>query len=582
MRTRFALAAFAACIAVLAIAGSAQASTCAKVAGSVVVYMPGLGDSAALHVVDEQKIYNNDQWCGGTVGDTDSILVHDTTANHNGDNVVVIDLSGGELAPGVTDEGPGGVSEIEISLYLYYGRNTVLVTGSGGADHVHAGYTLQGGKIVRGINLNAGAEQGKVSDADVTYVEAGVPNAPGLEPIFFDGGEGDDTFDASGGAGFDGTVLQPMTLAGGNGNDHLVGGGTNDEIHADPGNDVIDGWDGPDTVTYKSSPGPASVDLSNGAPQGTGPLGTDQIARVEHVEGSPYDDALTGTDGDVNLIQGRGGDDVLTGRGGPDTLDGGPGSDTASYHEAPAGATQGVTVNLGVIGAQNTRGAGADELIGVENLAGSPLADELTGDDQPNTITGWDGEDSLRGKGGDDHFEVRDGTRDLVTCGLGVDTVEADVQPLDSMFGDCETSVFAPYVPPGGDGSGGSGGGGGATGTASGGATAPAKASFAGSKSSIRVDRQGRFRFSFHASAGLTGKAAFRRTTKRLLLAQKSFTAPAGGQATLKMKLSAKSLRILKRSRRVRTRVTVSLKNAAGLTSSASKTITLRAPKRPA
>jgi hypothetical protein len=38
--------------------------------------------------------------------------------------------------------------------------------------------------------------------------------------------------------------------------------------------------------------------------------------------------------------------------------------------------------------------------------------------------------------------------------------------------------------------------------------------------------------------------------------------------------------RVLKLNRKISTRVTVTLKNAAGLTSSASKSITLKAPKR--
>ena len=587
MSTRFALAAVVACFAVLAVAGSAQASTCSYQNGVVVVNMPGSPDGMSLRRVGDQ-IYNGGQPCGGTVYNTHIITVNDTTPNQNGDDLVNIDLSGGPLAPGTGDEeAGGGVSEIEIYLFTHLGDNTVVVTGSDGADNIHAGMAPESGLTARAINLNAGAEQGKVSDTDVVYQEGNNLNPPATEPILFDGGEGDDTFDASGGAGFTDQTMQPVTLVGGKGNDRLVGGGSGDRLHADAGNDVLVGGQSFDTVTYLSSPGPASVDLSRADPQDTGAFGTDQFAGVEFLTGSPYDDVLTGSD-ITNLIQGGGGNDVLTGRGGDDNLDGGPGSDTASYHETPAGATQGVAVDLGLAGLQNTRAAGSDILTGIENLGGSPFADELTGDDQPNTITGWEGEDSLLGQDGDDHFAVRDGTRDLVTCGPGVDTVDADVQPIDSIFGDCESSVFAAYVPPGG---GGGSGDGGATGTAAGGATAPAKASFAGSRSSIRVDRRGRFRFTFHAGAGLTGKAAFKslrrvllsrtsKATKRVSLAQKSFAAPASGQVTLKMKLSAKSLRILKLNREIRTRVTVTLKNAAGLTSTASKTITLKAPKR--
>lgn len=121
------------------------------------------------------------------------------------------------------------------------------------------------------------------------------------------------------------------------------------------------------------------------------------------------------------------------------------------------------------------------------------------------------------------------------------------------------------------------------------GAMAPAKASFAGSRSSIRVDRRGRFRFSFRASPRLTGTAVFasvgkvrvsprRNVRRRVTLARKSFTVPASGKVTLRIRLSKRSFRILRLNRRIRTRVTVTLRNAAGLTSTASKRITLKAP----
>jgi hypothetical protein len=237
-------------------------------------------------------------------------------------------------------------------------------------------------------------------------------------------------------------------------------------------------------------------------------------------------------------------------------------------------------VNLGIAGWQNTVAAGSDSLEGIENLAGSPFVDDLTGDGQANTLTGWEGEDSLRGEGGDDHMAARDGTRDLVACGSGADFVDADEQSVDSIFGDCETTAFAPFVPPAG-----------APATGPGGSTAPAKASFAGSKSSIRVNRHGRFRFSFHADPRLTGRAVFGSVSKvrlsrtsaaarQVTIARRPFTVQAGGKVTLRVKLSARNLRVLKLNRRIRTRVTVTLANPAGLTSEASKLITLRAPKR--
>jgi Ca2+-binding RTX toxin-like protein len=435
-------------VAVLAIAAPAEASSCAYVGNSVAVYMPGSSDTAGLHRVGD-AIYDNGAQCGAaTVYNTDAIFVSDTSPNQDGNDIVNIDLSGGPFAPGVTNEGPNGVSEIEIVLVLGHGTNTTWVTGSSGDDNIHAGVTFGPNGITRGINLNAGAEQGKISDADITYEEANPPNPPYDEPIILDGGDGNDTLDASGGAGFDEGLLEPVTLIGGNGDDHLTGGGGSDTLYADPGNDVIDGGEaGPDTLTYQTSPGPVTVDLSKSGPQNTGAFGTDQITNIDTLIGSPYDDTLTGSDhGEV--IQGGDGNDVLTGRGGNDTLDGGPGIDTASYSTPPAGVTQGVMVDLGIAGPQQTGGAGADTLTGIENLVGSPFADELTGDSQANTIVGGAGEDSLNGAGGDDHLDARDGAHDQVLCGPGNDSVDADQQGVDSIFTDCETTAFAPAPPP--------------------------------------------------------------------------------------------------------------------------------------
>jgi Ca2+-binding RTX toxin-like protein len=436
--------------AVLVIAGPAQASSCTYNAQVHAVGISMGGGTDLVHLARAGNAIANlgvpcsDGGTEATIYNTNTIFVTDTSPGHNGDDLVNIDLSSGPLAPGMTDEGPGGVSEIEIELYLSYGKNTLWVTGTNGGDNIHAGIT--GG--VMGINLNAGAEQGKVSDADVKYEEPGAPNLLSEEPIIFEGGEGNDTFDASGGAGFDGPAFHPITMVGGNGDDHLTGGVLGDTFPADPGNDVIDGGGDLEgnTVTYQDAPVPATVDLGNSAPQNTGTLGTDQFAHIDRLIGSPYNDVLTGSDGD-NVIHGGAGNDVLTGRGGDDKLDGGPGSDTASYRSAPAGATHGVKVNLGITAEQNTGGAGWDTLTGIESLAGSPFDDELTGDAQANTLTGWEGRDSINGEGGDDHLAVRDGTGDLVTCGTGVDSVDADQRDVDSIFSDCETTAFAPPLP---------------------------------------------------------------------------------------------------------------------------------------
>jgi DNA-binding beta-propeller fold protein YncE len=119
-------------------------------------------------------------------------------------------------------------------------------------------------------------------------------------------------------------------------------------------------------------------------------------------------------------------------------------------------------------------------------------------------------------------------------------------------------------------------------------ATPPAKAIIA--LSSIQVARNGAFALTFTATPGLKGRAVLRslrkvrvsrrsKVRRRVTLARRSFTVPPGGKVRLKLKLSAKGLRILKLNRRIRARVTITLTNAAGLSSTTTTIVTLKAPK---
>jgi VCBS repeat-containing protein len=129
-------------------------------------------------------------------------------------------------------------------------------------------------------------------------------------------------------------------------------------------------------------------------------------------------DVLTAGSGN-NEMHGGAGNDLLYSGAGNDLLDGGTGIDTASY----AHATAGVTVNLGVLGAQNTAGAGTDTLTAIENLTGSNFNDSLTGDNHSNIINGGLGNDMLNGGGGDDFLIGGLGNNSL-TGGSGADTFQ--------------------------------------------------------------------------------------------------------------------------------------------------------------
>jgi Ca2+-binding RTX toxin-like protein len=258
-------------------------------------------------------------------------------------------------------------------------------------------------------------------------------------------------------------------LYGGDGNDHLTGGSS---LNGDAGDDtliasagapiaVLDGGAGNDVLngtgaavayagfTSKTGSG-VTVDLHlDGVAQNTGE-GDDTLIGIHNVEGTLWNDTITGDDhGDIllgvlgndtiyggagddiliggganvfgppgggNLIYGGGGadsviggsgadqlyggdgDDTLDGGQGDDTLDGGAGTNTANY--AVAGG--GLTIDLAISGPQHTGGSGFDTLVNIQNLIGSRFDDMLRGDANANSLNGGAGDDTLIGGGGND------------------------------------------------------------------------------------------------------------------------------------------------------------------------------------
>ncbi len=129
-------------------------------------------------------------------------------------------------------------------------------------------------------------------------------------------------------------------------------------------------------------------------------------------------DVIDGGAGDDKLY-GDAGDDRLIGGPGNDLLDGGAGNDTADYATAAAG----VVVNLSLSYQQDTRGAGFDTLVGIENLIGSAFDDQLYGDEKANRIEGGDGADTLYGNGGADIL-IGGAGDDILHGGPGDDTYD--------------------------------------------------------------------------------------------------------------------------------------------------------------
>lgn len=106
-----------------------------------------------------------------------------------------------------------------------------------------------------------------------------------------------------------------------------------------------------------------------------------------------------------------------------------------------------------------------------------------------------------------------------------------------------------------------------------------------GMPSAIRLDSKGRFTLSFRGTALEAGslKATTLRAIalkpkskkRRRVLVRRKFTTPANGRVRLRLKLSRRYLRVLKRTKRLRVRVAVRLGSR-----STSRVVTLRAPKK--
>jgi Ca2+-binding RTX toxin-like protein len=127
---------------------------------------------------------------------------------------------------------------------------------------------------------------------------------------------------------------------------------------------------------------------------------------------------------------------------------GGSGRDEVDYSGSPS--DPGVAVSLDDVANDGPGERGDDIHSTVENAHGTEAADVLTGDGDSNELFGDAGSDTYSGGGGDDMIVAYDPTvgacqpdddcltpaRDVIACGAGVDTVDAD--SLDKVAADCE------------------------------------------------------------------------------------------------------------------------------------------------
>lgn len=223
-------------------------------------------------------------------------------------------------------------------------------------------------------------------------------------------------------------ILGFETVIGGQGNDsitgstgtnRLVGGDGRDSILGNGGFDTIEGGEDNDTATG----GNADDDISggNGNDSLTGGGGSDDLRGDEGndtLAGGLGDDAFDGGSGNDLLIDG--GPD--TAAGGDDVYAGGDGLDTVAYTLGIY--TNGLVIDLALVGPQNLGSAGNDSFIDIEGISGTALGDSVLGTDLDNNdLRGANGNDTLRGRDGDDSLSGAN-DNDSLDGGAGNDQID--------------------------------------------------------------------------------------------------------------------------------------------------------------
>ncbi|MDP8052562.1 calcium-binding protein, partial [Pasteurella atlantica] len=298
------------------------------------------------------------------------------------------------------------------------GTGDDVITTGGGDDIINAGDgddTLNGGTgsdILNGGDGNDTASFGDASNGVV--VDLTITKSQNTK-------QGNDTLidiENLQGSNYDDVLTgntEDNVLKGGAGNDTLRAGLGNDILNGSVGDDIIDGGADTDIASFVDAENGVVVDLRITETQNTG-QGNDTLIDIENLQGSNYDDVLTGNAEDNILKSGAGndvlsaglGNDTLCGGIGDDVIDGSSGTDTASFVDAE----NGVVVDLRITEAQNT-GQGNDTLIDIEKLQGSNHDDVLTGNAEDNVLKGYAGNDTLNGGIGDD---ILDGGSDTDTA----------------------------------------------------------------------------------------------------------------------------------------------------------------------
>lgn len=398
-----------------------------------------------------------------------------------------------------------------------------------------------------------------------------------------DGGDGDDF--VFGGAGNDGGDYWVLggdgsdVLDGGDGDDKLGGEGFLSSNYTDGDHDVFIGGAGIDETFYTSRNDSVKVTIDGVANDGKmddagNVVENDNVMPdVERVYGTYGNDILDGGPGGESqiliglpgndVILGRGGNDDIEGRGGADHLDGGDGDDKIY-------GSDGNDKLLGGNGSDLVEGGADDDDIeggaGVDSFAGDTLKYQLE-------------------IAGNDTIKATDGVAEPVSCGAGSDT--AFVDSTDTLAADpgniCEVKTVT--AAPGGSVAG-PGAGPGAVGpidTKLGFAVAATLAQKIGAIAKagamsvpVEVAKPGKLAITAQAVPAANGKAFASAKRKPITIGKgsKVFTAP--GRGSVKIKLSAKARKLLKRSRKATVTLKIAFTDSSFKTTKSTKRLKLK------
>jgi len=253
-------------------------------------------------------------------------------------------FSGYSLTSDITLSGGAGNDALESGSgndTLIGGDGNDTLKGNGGDDgmfggagddwflywtgQTNAGDFISGGDGFDTVEFHSEAGTARAVTVDTSFSS--------IERIF--GGDGDDSFDASGTT--DGIILDS-----GSGNDVLIGGSGNDTLAGGAGSDVLSGGAGDDTIYYYlpgDTPVGDTIDGGDGydAIQFYTAAGTNLFlmlndamrTNVEQVLGGDGDELFSGYSLTSDIaLKGGAGNDVLESGSGNDILVGGDGNDT--------------------------------------------------------------------------------------------------------------------------------------------------------------------------------------------------------------------------------------------------------------